>query len=107
VICTLYRAGPLRDAIRSARAQVPPEGARAEVLRVDNSPDATVRAGLETLLMEPGLPLPYASLPRPSISLARNHGVAESRRGGGTLPFSWPAKRTARKMRLRASLPGW
>ncbi|MFL1463821.1 glycosyltransferase family 2 protein [Roseococcus sp. DSY-14] len=78
VICTFNRPGPLARAIATARAQALPAGEEAEVLVVDNSPDANARAAVEAMMPAPGLPLRFLAVPEPNISLARNAGVAAS-----------------------------
>ena len=75
VICTFNRHGPLQDAVRTARAQALPEGVAAEILVVDNAPDANAGPVVCAMMHEPGLALRYESLPQPNISLARNRGV--------------------------------
>lgn len=79
VICTFNRHGPLRRAVATARAQALPPGETAEVLVVDNSPDANARAVVEAAAAEPApIPVRYLSAPEPNISVARNAGVAAS-----------------------------
>jgi succinoglycan biosynthesis protein ExoM len=76
VICTFNRPGPLRRAVETARQQALAAGREAEVLVVDNSPDANAREAMRDLARVPGLPLRYLSVPMPNISHARNAGVA-------------------------------
>ena len=78
VICTYNRPEPLLRAIGTARDQTLPPGHAAEVLVVDNSPDANAREAVTAMMAEPGLPLRYLSAPVPNISVARNAGVAAS-----------------------------
>ena len=78
VICTFNRPLQLPIAVQSVRMQVLRPGVSAELVVVDNSPDANARQAVLALADEGGLPLRYISEPRPNISHARNAGVAGS-----------------------------
>lgn len=75
-ITTFNRPALLLEALRSVRAQQPPEGVSAEVLVVDNSRDANAQGVVLGEAASPGLPARYLSLPEPNVSLARNAAVA-------------------------------
>ncbi|MCR0982323.1 glycosyltransferase family 2 protein [Roseomonas populi] len=75
-ITTYNRPAMLLDAVRSARAQVLPDGIAARVLVVDNSRDANARDAVLVEAARTGLPLHYLSIPEPNISLARNAALA-------------------------------
>ena len=75
-IVTHNRPAMLLDALRSARAQVLPDGVSATVVIVDNSRDANARMPVLAEAARPGLPFRYLSVPEPNISLARNRAVA-------------------------------
>lgn len=76
MICTLNRPDGLMRAVRSARAQELPPATKATVLVVDNSPTGYARTLVAAIAAEPGLPVTWVPLPRPSFAGARNAGVA-------------------------------
>jgi succinoglycan biosynthesis protein ExoM len=78
LIPTLRRPRELERALRSVLAQDAHRRIAAVVV-VDNSPEASARAVVETLASETPLRLVYVHEPRPGIATARNAGLACSR----------------------------
>jgi glycosyltransferase involved in cell wall biosynthesis len=89
LIPTFRRPEMLRRAVASCLAQTGIEPARIEIVVVDNSPEASARALVGTLVgasgAEAGVSLRYVHEPRPGISHARNTAIAQS--SGAFLAF--------------------
>ena len=79
VICTRNRAAFLADAIRSVLAQqYPPD--RIELLVVDNGSGDQTRAAVAPFLTASTVPVSYHRERRLGVAIARNLGIARSRR---------------------------
>ena len=78
VIPTMRRPDALMRAARSALAQIGGD-MTLELVVVDNDPDASARAAVQTLADSGAMPVSYAHAPEPGVANARNVGVAASR----------------------------
>jgi succinoglycan biosynthesis protein ExoM len=83
--CTYRRPLMLDQCLRSLLSQLPPEGAKVEIVVVDNQPDGGNRDGIEALA---GNAVHYVHEPRRGISHARNAALdAALALGAGWLAF--------------------
>ncbi len=73
---TYHRPAPLARALASLMAQRGFDDLAIELIVVDNSSDASARAGVEAAAAASPFPLTYLSEPRPGVANARNAGVA-------------------------------
>lgn len=79
VICTLRRPRHLEAALRACLALRVPEAAAAEIVVVDNSPEASARDLVRELAAHAPLPVRFVHEGRTSIAHARNTGIAASK----------------------------
>jgi hypothetical protein len=75
LIPTLRRPESLARALRSVFTQTGVEGRLAEILVVDNDPDASARETVERLRTNSPWPVVYVHEPRPGVATARNTGL--------------------------------
>lgn len=75
LIPTLRRLDSLERALRSVFAQVAVEGRLAEVVVIDNDPEASARRTVEVLARDCPVPLIYVHEPKPGVATARNAGL--------------------------------
>ena len=75
LIPTLRRPASLERAVRSVLSQTGVEEALAEVVVIDNSPEASAREPVERLKASSSLPLVYVHEPSPGVATARNSGL--------------------------------
>ncbi|MCW5725489.1 MAG: glycosyltransferase family 2 protein [Maricaulaceae bacterium] len=85
VIPTFRRPDRLLAAARSALAQTRAESGARELVIVDNDPEGSAAAAIETLKAEAAIPVIAVHQPRPGVASARNAGVAAAR--GGLIAF--------------------
>lgn len=78
MVPTMRRPDSLARALRSVFAQDRPE-LIAEIVVVDNSPEASARETVDALRPASPRPLIYVHEPRPGVATARNAGLASTR----------------------------
>jgi glycosyltransferase involved in cell wall biosynthesis len=76
IIPTQRRPHYLRNAAGSVLRQTLPPDLKAELVIVDNDPDASARAAADRLAHDAPFPVIYAHEPKPGVATARNAGMA-------------------------------
>ena len=75
LIPTLRRPDSLARALRSVFAQDRARALMAEIVVIDNSPEASARATVDQLRLEAPVPLVFVHAPKPGVATARNAGL--------------------------------
>ena len=75
IIPTQRRPGFLRNAARSALAQRLPDRIEAELVIVDNDPEATARVDAQETMLGAPFSVLYVHEPKPGVATARNAGL--------------------------------